>query len=53
MAISGIQLYNWANGDKTPILLHELMAIESIIEKMMKGKNTTAFKGRVFYAIIP
>ena len=52
--ISGIQLCNWSNTEKTTTLLRDLMEVESIIEKkIIKGKNTKSFRGRVFYAIIP
>ena len=52
--ISGVGLNNWANSQKTTTLLRELMAVESITEKqILKGKKTTKFKGRLFYAIIP
>ena len=52
--ISGVGLNNWANSEKTTTLLRELMAVESITEKqILKGKKTTKFKGRLFYAIIP
>ena len=52
--ISGVGLNNWANSKKTTTLLRELMAVESITEKqILKGKKTTKFKGRLFYAIIP
>jgi hypothetical protein len=52
--ISGIQLCNWSNLDKTSTLLRDLMEVESTVEKkVIKSKKTTTFKGRVFYAIIP
>ena len=52
--ISGIGLSNWANGDKTSTLLRELMSVESITKKkIMKGKKSSTFLGRLFYAIIP
>ena len=52
--ISGVCLNNWANSNKTSTLLRELMAVESITEKqILKGKKTTKFKGRLFYAVIP
>ena len=35
-------------------LLRDLIKVESIIEKkVIKGKNTTTFRGRGFHAIIP
>ena len=52
--ITGIQLCNWSNSDKTSTLLRDLMEVESIVEKkVIKSKKNTTFKGRVFYAIIP
>ena len=52
--ISGIGLNNWANGEKTSTLLRELMSVESTTKKqIVKGKKTTTFLGRLFYAIIP
>ena len=52
--VPGIQLCNWSNSDKNSTLLRDLMATESIVEKkVIKGKNTTKFKGRVFYSIVP
>ena len=52
--ISSVGLNNWANGEKTATLLRELIAVESMTEqKILKGKNITKFKGRLFYAIIP
>ena len=52
--VTGVQLNNWADSAKTNTLLHELMAVESIVEKkIVKRKTTTSFRGRLFYAIIP
>ena len=52
--ITGVQLCNWSNLEKTSTLLRDLMEVESIIEKkVIKSKKATTFKGRVFYAIIP
>ena len=52
--ISGVQLCNWSNSTKSSTLHRDLMAIESIVEKrVVKGRKTATFKGRVFYAIIP
>ena len=52
--VTGVQLCNWSNSSKTSTLLRDLMEVESITsKKIMKGKSTTSFKGRVFYSIIP
>ena len=52
--VTGVQLNNWADSQKINTLLHDLMAVESIVEKkIVKGKTTTTFHGRLFYAIIP
>ena len=52
--IHGVQLNNWASRNKDKTLLHELMCTESITDKkIIKGKKSTTFKGRLFYAIIP
>ena len=50
--VHGVGLNNWMSSDKSSTLLRELMTVESITEKtILKGKNTTKFKGRLFYAI--
>ena len=52
--ISGVQLNNWTSSAKDHTLLRELMAVESIVdEKIVKGKKSSTFRGRLFYAIIP
>ena len=52
--VTGVQLNNWADSTKTTTLLHALMSVESIVaKKIVKGKKTSSFFGRLFYAIIP
>ena len=52
--IHGVGLNNWTSSKKTSTLFRDLMSVESITEKIIvKGKNTTKFKGRLFYAIVP
>ena len=52
--VNGLQLCNWSNSHRSSTLHRDLMEVESIVTKsMIKGKRTTKFKGRVFYAIIP
>ena len=52
--IHGVGLNNWTSSKKTSTLFRDLMSVESITEKtIVKGKNTTKFKGRLFYAIVP
>ena len=52
--ISGVQLNNWTSSAKDHTLLRELMAVESIVDKkIVKGKKSSTFRGRLFYAIIP
>ena len=52
--MTGVQLCNWSNTQKTSTLHRDLMKVESIVEKkVLKGKKEARFKGRVFYAIIP
>ena len=52
--IYGAQLNNWASSSKTETLLEVLMKVESITsKKVIKGKSTKTFRGRLFYAIIP
>jgi len=52
--IHGVQLNNWSSSAKDKTLLHELMHIESITsKKIIKGKTSSTFKGRLFYAIVP
>lgn len=52
--VTGVQLCNWANSERTSTLHRDLMEVESIVNKqVIKGKTTSSFKGRVFYAVIP
>ena len=52
--VTGVQLCNWSDSDRTSTLHKSLMDVQSIVEKtVVKGEKTTKFKGRVFYAIIP
>ena len=54
ITISGIQVSNWADKTNKLTFLRELMGIESIHEKkVIKGKSSTSFKGRLYYGIIP
>ena len=52
--IYGAQLNNWASSSQTETLLEALIKVESItVKKVIKGKSTKSFRGRLFYAIIP
>lgn len=52
--VSGVQLCNWSNSQRSSTLHRDLMDVESITTKsVIKSKKPSTFKGRVFYAIIP
>ena len=54
ITVSGTQLLNWADTKIENTLHRELMIVESIYDKkVIKGKGTEKFKGRLFYSIIP
>ena len=47
--VTGVQLNNWADSAKTNTLLHELMAVESIVEKRLsKGRRQHPFEDAFF-----
>ena len=52
--ITGVYLNSLANSMKTNSLLHDLMAVEIIVEKKIAtGKKNYTFHVRLLYAIIP
>lgn len=52
--IHGVNVTNWADGNKENTLHRQLMALESIYNKtVVNSKKKKKFRGRLFYSIIP
>ena len=52
--IDGVNVTNWADGNKEYTLHRQLMAVESIYDKtVINSKSKKKFRGRLFYAIVP